>query len=92
MFQTILPTEAQYETYNLTADIGKFTATGDTNRVSMILAADASIRLLASFYSLGDLMAGTSRVNMTADQGAKYDNLLTKITNVRICKLCLYLP
>jgi hypothetical protein len=48
----------------------------------MIMTADASIRQLASYFSLGDLTAGTSRGNMSATAGAKYDNLLRSITTV----------
>jgi hypothetical protein len=48
----------------------------------MILQADASIKQLASYFSLGDLTAETSRANMTPAAGAKYDNLLRDLTNV----------
>ena len=50
----------------------------------MILQADASIKQLASYFSLGDLTAETSRANMTTAAGVKYDGLLRDLTNVSI--------
>ena len=81
--QVILPTRDQYFAFNQTSDLKKYSDTGDTNRVSMILQADASIKQMASYFSLGDLTADTSRANMTTAAGVKYDGLLRDLTNVR---------
>ena len=45
--------------------------------------ADASVRSLANWFSLGDLAGDKSRDEMSVPEGEAYDNLLRDLTNVR---------
>ena len=78
------------------ADIQKFKDIGDASRIAMILQvnaknpirlyweqADASVRSLANWFSLGDLAGDKTREEMSVPEGEAYDNLLRDLTNVR---------
>ena len=45
--------------------------------------ADASVRSLANWFSLGDLAGDKTRAEMSVPEGEAYDNLLRDLTNVR---------
>ena len=76
-FTLVMPTQDQYESYDIRADIKKFKDIGDASRIAMILQvkqywkllspssamfqADASIRQKASWFSLEDLAADKTR-------------------------------
>ena len=84
---------------SLQADIQKFKDIGDASRIAMILQvikhdqqkrsikpwkqADASVRSLANWFSLGDLAGDKTRAEMSVPEGEAYDNLLRDLTNVR---------
>ena len=80
-FTTLLPTQEQYEAYDIAADIKAFKDVGDAGRISMILQADASCRQLASWMSLGDLAGDKTRGSMSIVEGETYDNLMKDLTN-----------
>ena len=83
-FMTLLPTQDQYESYDLNADVKTFKDIGDANRIAMILQADASVRQLGSWFSLTDLAGDKSREAMTDVEGENYDSLLRNLTNVQL--------
>jgi hypothetical protein len=60
-FMLVMPTQDQYESYDIRADIKKFKDIGDASRIAMMLQADASIRQKASWFSLEDLAGDKSR-------------------------------
>ena len=92
-FSTKLPTQEQYESYDINADVKKFKDVGDAPRIAMILQADASVRKLASWLSLSDLAGDKLREEMSDVEGENYDSLMRNLTNVIIhtagTKLCL---
>ena len=81
-FTTVMPTQDQYESYDINADVKKFKDVGDASRIAMILQADASIRQSASWLSLEDLIGDKTRDTMTEVEGENYDSLLRNLTNV----------
>ena len=81
-FTTILPTQEQYESYDINADIKEFKDVGDAPRIAMILQADASVRKLASWLSLSDLAGDKLRDEMSDVEGENYDSLMRNLTNV----------
>ena len=81
-FTTILPTQDQYESYDIAADVKKYKDTGNAARIAMILQADASCRGLASWLSLTDLAGDKLRVNMTDVEAENYDSLMRNLTHV----------
>ena len=60
-FTLIMPTQEQYEGYDIRSDIKKFKDIGDASRIAMILQADASIRQKATWFSLEDLMGDKTK-------------------------------
>ena len=80
-FTTILPSQEQYEAYDIAADVKKFKDTGDAGRIAMILQADASCRSRASWMSLGDLAGDKTRDEMTLVEAEEYDTLMRDLTN-----------
>ena len=81
-YTTILPTQDQYESFDIAADVKTFKDIGDAGRIAMILQADASCRGLASWLSLTDLAGDKQRENMTDIEGENYDSLLRNLTHV----------
>ena len=80
-FTTVLPTQSQYESYEIQADIKKFADTGDASRIAMILQADSSLRSLATWLSLDNLEGEKPRHQMTDREADNYDSLLRDLTN-----------
>ena len=81
-FRLVLPTQEQYEAFDLTGQLKGFTDVGDSGRVAMILQADASIKQKANWFSLEDLMGDKTRDEMGAVEAENYDSLLRNLTNV----------
>ena len=81
-FRLRLPTQEQYEAYDLTGDLKKFTDVGDGGRVAMILQADASIKQKANWFSLEDLMGDKTIDEMGDVEKENYQSLLKNLTNV----------
>ena len=81
-FTTIIPTQDQYEAYNLVADVKKYKDIGDASRIAMILQADASIRAQASWLSLTDMLGDKPKENMTSTEMEEYDSLMRNLTHV----------
>ena len=48
-FRTVMPTQEQYESYDLTGDLKAFTDVGDSSRIAMILQVDAGPYLKIEF-------------------------------------------
>ena len=80
-FTTILPTQEQYDSYDIKADIKSFKDIGDAGRIAMILQADSSCRQMASWMSLGDLAGDKTRDQMNIVEGEVYDTLMKDLTN-----------
>ena len=81
-FTTFLPTQDQYESYDINADVKAFKDVGDAARIAMILQADSSVRQLASWFSLTDLAGDKLRGDMSDVEGDNYDSLMINLTNV----------
>ena len=81
-FITIMPTQEQYESYDVNADVKRFKDVGDASRIAMILQADASIRKQATWLSLTDLAGDKTRDVMSDMEAENYDDLLRNLTNV----------
>ena len=86
-FKTEMPTQEQYESYDIQADLAAFTDVGDAARVAMILQADASVRQQANWFSLEDLMGDNTRENMGDIEGENYDDLMRNLTHVCIARI-----
>ena len=86
-FKTEMPTQEQYESYDLQADLKIFKDVGDASRTAMILQADASVRQKANWFSLEDLMGDKTRDQMGVVEGENYDGLMRNLTHVGISDL-----
>ena len=60
-FTLMMPTQEQYEGYDIRTDIKKFKDIGDASRIAMIVQADASIRQKATWFGLEDLMGDKTK-------------------------------
>ena len=90
-FKTYIPTQEQYESFDLSVNVKKFKDIGDANRIAMILQADASVRQLANWLSLSDLAGDKLRDNMTDIEGEIYDSLMRNLTHVNL-NIIVFLP
>ena len=86
-FRLVLPTQEQYEAYDLQGQLKAFTDVGDGGRVAMILQADASIKQRANWFSLEDLMGDKTIDEMGDVEKENYQSLLKNLTNVSIVEI-----